>query len=162
MKRFKKWVVDGVTEKWYECKANWRKSCSVAIAVICTIIVGILLLETWDNTPATAQDYQPLEQYAEDFQKRYDLLIEDGSADDNITATFKNDKCELSVRYDSESEEYTVTKKDNSVSWWMASFLIFFVCFWVFNIIYAVVGIIFICANKLHDVIRNAKNKRKK
>ena len=161
MKRFKKWVVDGVTEKWHECKANWRKNCSVVIAVICTIVVGSALFMSWDNTPATEEDYQPLEQQAEDFEKRFDAFVEDGDIPGDVTATFKNDECELSVSYNPENKEYTITKKDNSVSWWLAAVLIFFVCFWVYSIVFAVTGGILLSLDKLHDVIRKAKDKKK-
>lgn len=155
-------IIDVVADWLYERKANWRETFSVVIAVICTIVVGGALFMSWDNTPATEEDYQPLEQYAEDFQQRFDALVEDGDIHGDVTATFKNDECELSVSYNSENEEYTITKKDNSVSWWVAVILIFFVCFWVFSITFSVVGAVLLGLNKLHDVLRKAKGKKKK
>lgn len=155
-------IIDVVIDWLYERKANWRETCSVVIAVICTIVVGGALFMSWDNTPATEEDYQPLEHYAADFQKRFDALVEDDNIPGDVTATFKNDECELSVSYNPENKEYTITKKDNSVSWWVAVAVIFFVCFWVFSIAFSVVGAVLLGLSKLHDVIRKTKDKKKK
>ncbi len=92
-----------------------------AISVIISVVVGITLFLSYDMVPATASDYEALENQITHIQQNPDLLLKTNCNifinDDVITVKFMNDECSMIVKYDQNFEVLSTSKEDNYIFW---------------------------------------------
>lgn len=115
MKRCFNWFTQWVKKMEHEEKIGF------AIGALVSVIVGITCFVSIDKVPATAIDYETLENQMNAIQQNPDLLFKTNCNiyinDDVITVNFMNDECSMTVQYDQNFEVLSTSKADNYTFW---------------------------------------------
>ncbi len=92
-----------------------------AISVVVGIYFGISIWVCADKVPATATDYEQLENQMYAIEQNPDILFNTDCAidinDDIITVEYRNANCRLKVEYDKNFEILSTSEYDKSVGW---------------------------------------------
>ena len=115
MKRCFNWFTQWVKKMGHEEKIGF------AIGALVSVVVGITCFVSIDKVPATAIDYETLENQMNAIQQNPDVLFKTNCNiyinDDVITVNFMNDECSMTVQYDQNFEVLSTSKADNYTFW---------------------------------------------
>ncbi len=151
--------------------SKWIQIIGVVITGIIIIILNIALFAESDITPATPDDYKPLEYQAMAVAQNPKLLQEI-DCDINIkngisTVKFENDECEVFAIYDKNFALLSTSEKDKSKSWLkvlvealFGSAYVFFVGVFCFSLLLQVLVVDLV--KWIFEKVKNCQKKSKK
>ena len=152
------------------CKKNnaIEKIICFILCFIFAVVVLANLIPTMDVTPATFDDYAPLNEVLVEVQSSPDVILtQNGNitvSDDTITYTIANDQCELTGIYTKDYQLISRMQRDKSFSVFLA-FLVGFMIFAValmfpYLIIMLITYIIWFMVLLIISCIKKIKSKK--
>lgn len=139
------WSKDPYEIELWPC---WEKIVAGVLAFLIAICLSIDVYGSYNFTPATKEDYKPLQEKVSAVQENsldfFSTPAKIVVGINEISYTVENDKCEMTGFFNHDLQLVRVTQKDKAVAKGMAIFVSLFICLSLTLILYwAILAIIF-------------------